>query len=233
VNALENAPSESGASAEAIADAVWDELSTGHTDAGKAGAQMWTDVDAIATDVAGLDGAAMRGTDNAALASVCTEGRLSELDAANLPTDVANVKSDTAAILTDTGTTLDGKIDTIDTNVDSILVDTGTTLDGKVDAIKAITDVLKVKKNAALNNFTFMMVDSADHVTPKTGLTVTCQRSIDGGAFGNCTNATATEIANGWYKVDLTDTDLNGTVIALKFTSAGADATNIMIVTQP
>jgi len=31
---------------------------------------------------------AMRGTDSAALASVCTEGRLAELDAANLPADV-------------------------------------------------------------------------------------------------------------------------------------------------
>ena len=29
------------------ADAVWDEASTGHTDAGKAGEQLWTDVDAI------------------------------------------------------------------------------------------------------------------------------------------------------------------------------------------
>jgi len=33
----------------------------------------------------------MRGTDNAALASVCTEARLAELDSANLPTDVSNV----------------------------------------------------------------------------------------------------------------------------------------------
>ena len=33
----------------------------------------------------------MRGTDNAALASVCTEARLAELDTANLPTDVSNV----------------------------------------------------------------------------------------------------------------------------------------------
>jgi len=36
--------------AAAIADAVWDEGSTGHTDAGKAGAQVWTDIDAILTD---------------------------------------------------------------------------------------------------------------------------------------------------------------------------------------
>ena len=33
-----------------IADAVWDEASTGHTDAGKAGQQLWTDVDAILAD---------------------------------------------------------------------------------------------------------------------------------------------------------------------------------------
>lgn len=49
-NALEQAPSGTGASAATIADAVWDELATGHTDAGKAGAQLWTDIDAILVD---------------------------------------------------------------------------------------------------------------------------------------------------------------------------------------
>lgn len=44
----------------------------------------------------------MRGTDSAALASVCTEGRLAELDAANLPADVAAVKAETASIIADT-----------------------------------------------------------------------------------------------------------------------------------
>ena len=33
-----------------IADAVWDEAAAGHTDAGKAGEQLWTDVDAILAD---------------------------------------------------------------------------------------------------------------------------------------------------------------------------------------
>ena len=42
----------------------------------------------------------MRGTDSAALASVCTEARLAELAAANMPADID-------AILTDTSTTLD------------------------------------------------------------------------------------------------------------------------------
>ncbi len=50
VNALEQGPSGTGASAETIADAVWDEVGTGHTDAGKAGQQLWTDVDAILED---------------------------------------------------------------------------------------------------------------------------------------------------------------------------------------
>ena len=44
----------------------------------------------VATTTTNTD---MRGTDSAALASVCTEARLAELDAANLPADVANVSS--------------------------------------------------------------------------------------------------------------------------------------------
>jgi hypothetical protein len=40
-------------------------------------------------------GTAMRGTDSAALASVCTEGRLAELDAANIPADVDSILADT------------------------------------------------------------------------------------------------------------------------------------------
>ena len=51
-------------------------------------------VDLVDTTTTNTD---MVGTDSAALASVCTEGRLAELDAANLPADVD-------AILADTGT---------------------------------------------------------------------------------------------------------------------------------
>lgn len=40
--------------AAAISDAVWDETSTGHVDAGKAGAQLWTDIDAILVDTDNL-----------------------------------------------------------------------------------------------------------------------------------------------------------------------------------
>ena len=52
-------------------------------------AAVKVDSAAILIDTAGLNGDAMRGTENAALASVATEARLAELDAGNLPTDVA------------------------------------------------------------------------------------------------------------------------------------------------
>jgi hypothetical protein len=51
---------------------------------------------------------------------------------------------------------------------------------------------------------TFLMVQSADHVTPLTGATVTVSLSKAGGSFGAPSGgATATEIANGWYKISL------------------------------
>ena len=103
-----------------IADAVWDEASTGHTDAGKAGQQIWTDVDAILTDTNELQ------TDN-------VPGLI-----AALPTD-ADVQTAAAAALTayDAATATDvtnatgglatsAALATVDSNVDAILLDTGT-----------------------------------------------------------------------------------------------------------
>ena len=87
-----------------------------------------------------------------------------------------------------------------------------------------------IKKNTALANFMFLMVDSTDHLTPKTGLTITATRSIDGAAFGACANAAA-EVASGMYKISLAATDLNGDVITLRFTSAAADDRLITIIT--
>ncbi len=50
---------------------------------------------------------------------------------------------------------------------------------------------------------------STDHSTPGTGLTIPVKLSVNGGAFADPhTGATnATEIANGWYYVDLDTTD--------------------------
>lgn len=99
--------------------------------------------------------------------------------------------------------------------------------------IKTKTDNLPaaVKKNTALSDFEFLLVDSSDHVTPKTGLTVTATRSINGAAFAACANS-VTEVSSGVYKIDLAASDLNGTTIMLKFSATGADSRYIQIITQ-
>jgi len=89
-----------------------------------------------------------------------------------------------------------------------------------------------IQKNAPFANFAFLMVNVTDGRTPATGLSVSGQRSIDGGVFANLANG-VTEIGNGWYKVNLAATDVNGDFIALKFTATGADQRNIGIITEP
>ena len=89
-----------------------------------------------------------------------------------------------------------------------------------------------IQKNTALANFEFVMFDSTDHITPKTGLTVTATRSLDGAAFAACANAVA-EISNGVYKISLAAGDLNGDVVTLRFTATGADDRLITIITDP
>lgn len=112
------------------------------------------------------------------------------------------------------------------------LVDITQTAADKVwsTSTRTLTTTDGVKKNTALNNFEFLMRDSTDQ-TPKTGLTVTAERSIDGAAFAACANS-VTEVANGIYKINLANTDLNGDVITLKFTATGAYATYITIKTN-
>lgn len=99
--------------------------------------------------------------------------------------------------------------------------------------IKAQTDdqPAGIKKGVALNNFEFLMIDSTDHVTPKTGLTITAQISKDGGAFAGCVNAVA-EISAGVYKISLSAAEVSADIFTLKFTAAGADQRTITIKTS-
>lgn len=87
-----------------------------------------------------------------------------------------------------------------------------------------------IKKNTALAAFPFLMTDSTNHA-PKTALTVTASRSLDGAAYAACANAVV-EVGNGMYKIDLAATDLNGNTVALRFTATGADDRDITIVTS-
>ena len=92
-----------------------------------------------------------------ALATVCTELRLAELDAANLPTDVANVKIDTAAILVDTGTTLDALIAAIKAQTDKLVF----TVANQVDANIRNSKYLVEAQAAALCDTTHIISDTA------------------------------------------------------------------------
>lgn len=100
------------------------------------------------------------------------------------------------------------------------------------DVICNVVANSNIKKNQALSSFEFLMMDSADHVTPKTGLTITAQRSLDGASFASCANS-ATEVSNGIYKIDLAAADLNGNVVTLRFTASGADPRLITLITTP
>ena len=89
----------------------------------------------------------------------------------------------------------------------------------------------RLKKNTALR-LVFQMTDSTTHV-PKTGATVTVTRSIDGGAFGASSAGTATEIAYGYYYIDLVAGDLNGNVVAIRATASGSDDKGAVLYLEP
>jgi hypothetical protein len=114
-------------------------------------------------------------------------------------------------------------------------------LDTIVDGIDTVVDAIKVKTDAAPSGITygdaiaafpFAMVLASDHLTPATGKTVACQISKNGGAFGNCATANATEISGGFYYVPLTATEMQAKTIALKFTEAACDQRSVTLVTS-
>lgn len=86
----------------------------------------------------------MRGTDSAALASVATEARLAELDAANLPTDIDAILADTNELQTDD---VPGLIATAQADLDIITGADGVNLlsatQASIDAIEADTNELQ------------------------------------------------------------------------------------------
>lgn len=99
-----------------------------------------------------------------------------------------------------------------------------------VDSANSVKIQAPIKKNSALSNFPFQMTDTSGALL--TGLTITSQVSIDGGSFGATVN-TATEVAYGWYVINLVAADMNGNVIKLRFSSGSAADTDVTLFTQP
>lgn len=92
---------------------------------------------------------------------------------------------------------------------------------------------MDIKLSTARNHMVFMRATS-DHLTGKTGLTLTITASKNGGAFASIT-PTVTERGNGWYSLALTTshTDTLGD-LALHITGADADPTDevLQVVTD-
>jgi hypothetical protein len=84
-----------------------------------------------------------------------------------------------------------------------------------------------LKQSQTTRPLLFLMTDSADHISAKTGLTPTVTLSKNGAAFGAPTGAVS-EVGSGWYKVagNATDTGTLGPLL-LHATSAGADPTDV------
>lgn len=187
----------------------------------------------------------MRGTDNAALATVlgAAVGASISADIADIPTVAEfNARTLPSADYVVTTDTIAG-VTTCTTNTDMRGTDNaalasvlgaavGASISADIAAVAAKTGNLPegIQKNVALSNFEFLMVDETDFATPETGLTVSGQRSIDGAAFAAVTGAIA-EVGNGMYQFDAAQADTNGDFITWRFTATGAAATVVSFKT--
>ena len=152
-NALEQAPSGTGASASAIADAVWDEVLADHLTAGSTGAGLNAAGSAGDPWATALPGAYGSGTAGKIIGDNINATISSRLASASYtaPLDAAGVRSAVGLASANLDTQLTAIDDAIDTEAAAILADTnelqtdlanGGRLDLLIDAIKAKTDTI-------------------------------------------------------------------------------------------
>lgn len=222
---------------------VWETLTSGFTTVGSIGKLIADNLNATVSSRSTLDAAGIRSA--IGLASANLDTQLAAISAfidtevaailAAVDTEVAAIKAKTDQLTFTIANKVDSSIqaagDFAQAAADKVWSTAARTLTAFGFSVNLASGQLFIKKNTALSNFTFLMRQSSDHITPATGLTITATRSIDGAAFAACANA-ASEIGNGVYKIDLAAADLNGTVITLKFTAAGADQRTITLITQ-
>ena len=89
-----------------------------------------------------------------------------------------------------------------------------------------------LRRKQAFAGYSFQLRQSGSPQTPAIGLTVTGQRTLNGGAFAGLANSIS-EISNGWYKVDLAATDLDGEIVGFRFTAPGAIEVDFTHVLEP
>lgn len=80
-----------------------------------------------------------------------------------------------------------------------------------------------ILQNSAARPLLFLMVDSTDHISGKTGLTPTVLLSKNGGTFASPAGS-VTEVGRGWYQVAANATDSNTLgPLVVSATGSGAD----------
>lgn len=94
----------------------------------------------------------------------------------------------------------------------------------------SLADAPGWKKNTARPDFPFPM--ELTDGTPAAGVTVTCKRSLQGGALANCANTPATEVGGGVYKITLAAADTNADDIYFEFTATGCTPLKFTVSTE-
>ncbi len=98
---------------------------------------------------------------------------------------------------------------------------------------------IRLTRSKMIQNFSFKLTSSIDHITPFVSGVVSGQISRDGAAFTNLQSGLFAEVGHGWYAVQaLTSGDLNANVVSLIFTANGisggtSDQRDLGIVLQP
>ncbi|MCI0637357.1 MAG: hypothetical protein L0206_26085, partial [Actinobacteria bacterium] len=150
INALENAPSGSGASAEAIADAVWDEdIVAAHATADTSGlilSQLTKRSVTFSTAVISGSVVDQFADDGTATFDRTTDSLQALADSGGGGLTQQQVR-DSMKLAPTVGAPAAGSVDE---HLDDILTDTGTTLQGEVDGIQADTEDIQSRLPAAL-----------------------------------------------------------------------------------
>lgn len=158
----------------------------------------------------------------------------------NLPTDPAD-----ASVVAGLIAAVEAKVDTVDnfldTEVAAIISTLGTPAGAslavdlaavKADTVSLLTTDTAYKRATAVTGFMFPMRLTAG--PPATGVAVTVQVSKDGAAFATvaASSGIATEVSGGWYKIDLSGSEMTADEVALKMTGTGCSQLDVKIRTQ-
>lgn len=142
---------------------------------------------------------------------------------------------DTVGAVTGAVGSVTGAVGSVAGAVGSVTGNVGGNVVGSVGSVTggataASLNATRYAKNTASQKVYFTLVDSTDHVTRKTGITVTAQRSLDGAAFGSATG-TVTEVGSGVYYLSTSTADINADDVVFRFTGTACDPVELHVVT--